>query len=133
MGNEQLKYIDEIVKKRRNNFLKLAPPIYLRTDRYYPIRFDHIDFLSNFAVPVVCKSVKIRDKLVKKCEGRVEIRPVVGGDLTQQPFFLKHMNIFKKILGRSNARVIHEQGLYFGNNPDLTNNEMQEIIAIFTS
>ena len=133
LGNAQLKYMDEIVKKRNKNFMKIATPIYKKTDKYYPIRFRHIDFLSNFAVPVVCKSVKLRNKLVKKCEGKIEIRPIVAGDISQQPFFSKHMSIFRKILGsNSNAKLIHEQGLYFGNNPELTEKEIKEIIGIFT-
>jgi CDP-6-deoxy-D-xylo-4-hexulose-3-dehydrase len=133
IGNVQLKYADEIVKKHRDNFFEMAVPIYKLNDRYYPLRYDHIDFLSNFAVPVICRTQKIRDELVKKCEGRVEIRPIVGGDMTKQPFFGKYMPGFVKTLAASNAGLIHEQGLYFANNPDLTKKEKQEIIKIFTS
>lgn len=132
LGNVQLEYLDEIVKKRNQNFMKMASPIFKKTDKYYPIRFKHIDLLSNFAVPIVCKSVTIRDDLVKKCEGKIEIRPIVGGDITQQPFYKKHMESFKNLLKSSNASLIHEQGLYFGNNPELTEEEMQRIIRIFT-
>lgn len=133
LGNIQLNYLDKIINQRRNNFLEMAVPIYSRSDRYYPIRFEHLDFLSNFAVPVICRTKEIRDELVKKCEGRIEIRPVVGGDMTKQPFFTKYMSKFAHILRNSNASVIHEQGLYFGNNPELTIKEKREIIKIFTS
>lgn len=132
IGNMQLQFIDEITRIRRDNFFKMAVPIYNQKDRYYPIRFNHIDFLSNFAVPVVCKSRSIRDALVKKCRNRVEIRPIVGGDMVMQPFFKKYMPHFLRILKNSNARLIHEQGLYFGNNPELTRREMEEIVRIFT-
>lgn len=130
IGNIQLEYLKEINEKRRKNFFKISAPIYGKTDKYYPIRFDHIDYLSNFAVPVVCKSQKIRDELVKKCEGKIEIRPIVGGDMTKQPFFGKHVK--KRYFKNSNARLIHQQGLYFGNNPELTNKEIAEIIKVFT-
>lgn len=130
IGNVQLTYLDEIIKKRRDNFMKLAIPIYSQTEKYYPIQYSHIDFLSNFAVPVVCKSVEIRDDLVKKCEGKVEIRPIVGGDMALQPFFKKYMKGFDT--NGINAKVAHEQGLYFGNNPELTAKEISQIIAIFT-
>lgn len=132
LGNSQLGYIDAIVQKRQSNFFRMAAPIYAQTDRYYPIRYDHIDVVSNFAVPVICRSRKIRDELVKRCDGKVEIRPVVGGDMTSQPFFHKYV---KENGGwaNSNARLIHEQGLYFGNNPELTEKEMKEIVAIFTT
>ncbi len=132
LGNCQLKYITEINNKRNKNFMDVAIPIYKQTDKYYPIKYDHIDFLSNFAVPVICRSQKIRDELVKKCAGKVEIRPVVGGDMTKQPFFAKYKNGKTRILNNPNAKLIHEQGLYFGNNPELTGKEIKIIIDIFT-
>lgn len=131
LGNSQLVYLDEITNKRQQNFKQMAVPIYQRTDRYYPIRFNHIDFLSDFAVPIFCKSQEIRDDLVAKCDGKIEIRPIVGGDMTRQPFFDKYEKEFSDLLGNSNAKLIHEQGLYFGNNPELTEEEKKSIINIF--
>ncbi|MBI3559974.1 DegT/DnrJ/EryC1/StrS family aminotransferase, partial [Candidatus Gottesmanbacteria bacterium] len=132
LGNVQLGFLDEIIKKREQNFLYLAKRLYARTDRYYPLRFDHLDRVSNFAVPLVCRSQKIRDELVARCDGKVEIRPIVGGDMTRQPFFQKYMGS-QDAWSKSNARLIHEQGLYFGNNPELTNKEMDTIVRIFTN
>jgi len=133
IGNIQVSYLNEIIKKRRDNFIRLAIPIYKKTNKYYPIKFGHIDFLSNFAVPVICKTRKIRNELVEKCNGKIEVRPIVGGDMTRQPFFVKYMKKFASILGNSNAKLIHEQGLYFGNNPELTEAEKERIIKTFTS
>lgn len=132
IGNEQLKYIDEIVNKRKGNFFKMALPIYTRKDKYYPIKHEHIDLLSNFAIPVVCKSKEIRDRLVEKCKDKVEIRPIVGGDMITQPFFKKYMPDFINHFNNSNAKLVHEQGLYFGNNPELTEKEIKQIVKIFT-
>lgn len=128
IGNLQIKYIDEIIEKRNKNFIKFAKSIY-KNENYYPIKFDHIDFISNFAVPVVCKSTKIRDELVRICEGKIEIRPIVGGDMTRQPFFAKYE---KNKSQNPNAYLIHEQGLYFGNNPELTELEMNKILKVFS-
>lgn len=133
IGNIQLQHLDEIIQKRRDNFFTMAKPIYKRTDKYYPIKYDHLDFLSNFAVPVICRSQAIRDKLVEKCKNKIEIRPIVGGDMTAQPFFRKYMPDFIHVLKNSNARLVHKQGLYFGNNPELTQKEMAEIVDVFTS
>ncbi|MFH1832999.1 MAG: DegT/DnrJ/EryC1/StrS family aminotransferase [Candidatus Levyibacteriota bacterium] len=132
IGNSQIEYLNEIIEKRKNNFFKMAMPIYRQKDKYFPIKFDHIDFLSNFAVPVLCKSQEIRDELIKKCDKKVEIRPVVGGDMMLQPFFGKYMSQFLNTFHNSNSKLIHQNGLYFGNNPELTEKEMNEIIAIFT-
>lgn len=130
IGNTQIPYLKEITETRQNTFLEIADKIYTQTDRFYPVRYDHIDFISNFAFPVICRTKKIRDDLVNKCNGKLELRPIVGGDMTKQPFFSK----YEKRLGLkdSNAGLIHEQGLYFGNNPELTRREKQEIIDIFT-
>ena len=129
IGNTQIPYIEEIIQKRQATFLEIAEKIYSQTDRFYPIRYDHIDFVSNFAVPVVCKTKKIRDELVQKCNGILELRPIVGGDMTRQPFFKKYNK--NGIMKDSNAALIHEQGLYFGNNPEITEKEKEEIIDIF--
>lgn len=128
LGNNQLQYLNEIVNKREDNFKVFAKEIYKNED-YYPIRFDHLDKISNFAVPVVCKTIEKRDDLVKKCNGILEIRPIVGGDMTKQPFFQKYTK--KKLNKKSNASIIHEQGLYFGNNPELTKKEIKLIIKLF--
>ena len=130
IGNTQVPHLDEIVQRREATFLKIAGKIYSQTDRFYPIRYDHIDKVSNFAFPVICKTKKIRDDLVEKCIGKIELRPIVGGDMTKQPFFNKYEKRYA--LQKSNAGLIHEQGLYFGNNPELTESEEQEIISIFT-
>jgi CDP-4-dehydro-6-deoxyglucose reductase, E1 len=131
IGNTQVPYLDEIVETRKNTFLEIADKIYSQTDRFYPVRYDHIDLISNFAFPVVCKTKEIRDELVEKCNGILELRPIVGGDMTKQPFFSKYEK--GEFLKDSNASMIHEQGLYFGNNPELTPEEKQQIIEIFTS
>jgi len=129
IGNMQINYLPEILKKRNENFLKIAPIIY-KNKNFYPIKYSHIDFVSNFAVPVVCKTREIKDKLVERCNGRVEIRPIVGGDMTQQPFFSRYVK--RPEVDNPNANLIHEQGLYFGNNPELTDGEIKRIIKIFS-
>ena len=132
VGNIQLTFLDEIIQKRRDNFHRLAEPIYQQTDKYYPIKYNHIDLVSNFAVPVICRSESIRNNLVKRCDNLVEIRPVVGGDMGMQPFFKKYMPQFVTRFDNPNAKLVHKQGLYFGNNPELTQKEIKEMINIFT-
>lgn len=132
LGNLQLKCLNEIIEKRKDNFFKMAIPIYNTTKKYYPIKSSHIDLLSNFAIPVVCRTKEIRNELVEKCKDKIEIRPIVGGDMVMQPFFRKCIPNADNFIN-PNAKLIHEQGLYFGNNPELTEKEMQMIIKIFTA
>lgn len=128
IGNTQIPYLREIIQKREANFLTFAKKLY-SWELYYPIRFGHMDTVSNFAFPLICKSKKIREQLVKRCNNVVEIRPIVGGDMTMQPFFLKY---YPKSKHLPNASLIHEQGLYFGNNPELTVKEKKQILSIFS-
>lgn len=125
IGNLQLSYIKEIIKKRNFNFMKVYKTI-SNNNKYLPLRINHIDFLSSFAIPIICKTKKIKEDLVKKCKNIVEIRPIIGGNITRQPFYLKYNNKTSSL----NANIAHEQGLYIGNNPELTDKELDKIINI---
>jgi len=131
LGNIQLQYIDEIIKRRNANFLEFAEHIYKQKSKYFPIRFDHIDLVSNFAIPVICRSQKIRNKLIDKCKRLIEIRPIVAGDITRQHFFRKYYPTLTNDSTNHNAKIIHDQGLYFGNHPELTPREIEKIIDVF--
>jgi CDP-6-deoxy-D-xylo-4-hexulose-3-dehydrase len=129
LGNVQLSFLEEIIKKRNKNFLEVALKIYQQKDYYLPIYYDHMDLLSNFAIPIICKSQKLRDELVSICDGKIEIRPIVGGDITAQPFFKKYTA--EKNFKMENAQIAHERGLYIGNNPELTEKDKKNILKIF--
>lgn len=128
VGKIQLKYIQRVISLREKNFYSLAKDIYA-SDDYFPIQFDHMEKVSNFAFPLVCKTRKKRDTLVGACKNKVEIRPIVGGDITVQPFFRKYS---PERYNCPNARLIHQNGLYFGNNPELTKNELDLLKKIFS-
>lgn len=130
IGNVQLSYLNEIIDKREKNFVKLHESISKRSDLFFPLE-PNLTVTSSFAYPLVCRSANIRDKIVARCENKVEIRPIVGGNIAKQPFFMKYKSQID--LRNSNAEIVHEQGLYFGNNPELTDNELQYLIKIFTS
>lgn len=132
LGSTQLAYLPEIISKREANYKKMAPVIYADTKRFYSLKTDHLDIFSNFAIPVICKSVEIRDELVEICADKLEIRPVVGGDMTEQPFYKKYMSKYINDMQGSNASLVHRQGLYFGNNPELTVEEISTIIKLFS-
>jgi len=129
IGNKQLELLEEIINKREKNFYYMASAIFKSEDRFLPLKFDHLDVVSNFALPVVCRTGKIREELVRRCIGKVEIRPIVGGNILQQPFFKKYVR--RIYLENPNAKLVHENGLYCGNNPELTKKEMSQIIRIF--
>jgi len=131
LGNVQLKYMNEVIEKRKMNFIAVAKALSSHSDMYYLTEYDHIDLISNFAIPVICKTVERRDELIAKCEGKIEIRPVVGGHIGLQPFFSKYMKRHAK--PKPNAELVHKQGFYLGNNPEMTDKEIKYIIKILTS
>ena len=69
LGNQELRYLDKTTRIRSKNFGRFAKSLYKRTDAYVPIKFDHMDFVSNFAVPIVCRSKEIHREVIKKCAG----------------------------------------------------------------
>lgn len=129
LGNKQLKYADTIVKRRHTNFLKLAKAIYSRPDLYYPMSFGHIDVISNFAFPIIAKTKNVQEILRARAKNKVEIRPLIAGNITKQPFYKLHGKVHESL---PNADIIHNRGLYFGNNPELTKEDIEALIEIFT-
>ena len=101
------------------------------TDRATYLRRDHLDRCSNFAILLVGRSKVRHESLVAACEGRIEIRPIVGGDMTQQPFYRRQVPGGQSGPGLPNAALVHAQGLYVGNNPDLDSSELREILEMF--
>jgi len=131
LGNVGLPHLDEIVRLREENYHRLAGPIFACSDRYLPLRTDHLDVFSNFAIPVICRSPDLLKRLVAECEGRIEIRPIVGGDMTQQPFLRRLHGPTDEVFALPNAGLAHAQGLYVGNRPDLEPAEIDEILRVF--
>lgn len=129
LGTNQLKHANLIVSKRQKNFETLSKAIYARPDLYYPIDTSHLDVVSNFAFPVVARSKKIQDIVRKRAEGQAEVRPLIAGNITSQPFYKLHGKIRESL---PNADIIHNHGLYFGNNPELTSADLKTLIKIFT-
>jgi len=124
LGNLQLRYWDEIVKSRENNYQIFKQRIKSNSD-FIPLILGHMDIISNFAVPVVCKTKKIFEKYKKRfLSAEVEIRPIIAGNICKQPFFKKYI---KTTNSCHNADFIHNNGFYFGNNPELTKGEINLI------
>jgi len=136
LGNNQLQYLNEIIKNRHGNFIELGSTIYNNKECFIPIKHGHLNLISNFAFPVICRSESIRKKLIQKCKNKLEIRPIVGGNILLQPFFKKYLLYYlglEKLFDCPNAELVHRQGFYFGNNPELTEKEIGKIKSIFSN
>lgn len=120
LGNQQLKYWDEIVAIREKNFMKFHKAIESNDD-LDTLDLHHMDVVSNFAMPVICKDEDGFRKYRRKFEeAEVEIRPIIAGNMAKQPFYKKHVRDGSFC---PNADFIHRNGFYFPNNPELTEEE----------
>ncbi len=127
LGTVILPYWDEVVQKRAEHFSTLHTAVQ-KNDTLYSFKLDHMDTVSNFAMPIICKTSESYEKYRRIFEEQaVEIRPVIAGDMTEQPFYKKYV---AKDQVCSQARLIHHQGFYFGNNPELTESEMQLLVSL---
>lgn len=130
LGCEQLQYLDEIIQKREINFMRFVDVLNQNSD-FYGLKYNHIEKISNFAVPVVCKSKEILQEYISKfAEKWIEIRPIVWWDITEQIFW---KNLYWTNTHKTNAQLIHKQGFYFGNSPEYTEEEITLILSLLSN
>lgn len=127
IGNIQINYWDEIVSKRANNFDRYYNSL-LKNDDFYRYNLDHMNVISNFSMPLICKSAELAKKYREKFDlAEVEIRPVIAGDITKQPFYKKYVS---ENQDNPNSELVHNNGFYFGNNPDMTDEEISTLCEL---
>lgn len=119
IGQIQVDYWDEIVQRREDNFNKFMSATMANLD-IIPLKVRHMNKISNFAFPLVfnTKCEKYKRLFLKN---QIEIRPIIAGNIENQPFYKKYV----KKRGCPNAEFIHENGFYFGNNPEMTTEEIK--------
>lgn len=123
LGIEQLKRLDDIVKKRNKNF-KLYQSL-IKNDFWKIKEFNNV-FVSNFAYPYITHK-KNFSKVVKALnENKIEIRPLVCGSISEQPFWKKTKDDVKMNF----AKIVHNQGMYLPNNFQIKEDEIKLICDI---
>ncbi len=127
IGKTTIGYWNTIVKKREGHFKKLHKAT-LENPDILPLKVGHMDVVSNFAMPVVFKSKELWKLYRTRFEkAKVEIRPIIAGNMSKQPFFTKRVAKGQSCPG---AAFAHENGFYFGNNPELTKKEVQQLCTL---
>ncbi|MBN8216029.1 MAG: DegT/DnrJ/EryC1/StrS family aminotransferase [Spirochaetes bacterium] len=122
LGLLQLPALDAMIRAREANYLRLEKIVAANPD-LFTLKHDHITLLSNFAFPVLCKTPELREKYILQLSGAgVEIRPMIAGNLARQPFFKKYVSESFELPG---ADLVHFNGVYFGNYPELTANDLE--------
>jgi CDP-6-deoxy-D-xylo-4-hexulose-3-dehydrase len=121
IGNTQIQYWDEIVDKRVDNFHCYTKAM-KHNDDFYQYDLSHMEKISNFAMPIICKTSELALKYRSRFEAaNVEIRPVIAGNMTKQPFYKKYV---QQTTANPNSDLVHSNGFYIGNNPELTSDEI---------
>lgn len=127
LGGTQLPYWDAIVEKRHTQY-KFFEKLIRENNDLLPLDSSHMEVVSNFAVPLITKDIKkfklYRDRFEKS---DIEIRPIIAGDITQQPFYGKYTSGGNAC---PNTQTIHSNGFYFGNNPEMTEEEISLISSL---
>ncbi|MBI3632779.1 MAG: DegT/DnrJ/EryC1/StrS family aminotransferase [Candidatus Vogelbacteria bacterium] len=124
IGRFQLPSLKDSIKIRESNYLILEATAKGNSD-LIAIRHDNLTLLSSFALPVMCKDPQTRDYYVAQFSGAgVEVRPMIAGNIQNQPFYRKYVNEIYDLPG---ADKVHECGFYCGNYPELTDADIETL------
>jgi CDP-6-deoxy-D-xylo-4-hexulose-3-dehydrase len=124
LGLNQMKYLEENIKIREANFLRVEK-IILKNEDILPLKHNHISILSTFALPIICKTPGLRNNYLNKfTKSGIEIRPMIAGNMQKQPFYSKYVQKFYNL---PNTDFLHECSFYSGNFPELTEIDLHTI------
>lgn len=130
LGIYQMQFLDETIKTREKNYLLFEPVIKTNPDFIY-LNHKHIKVLSTFAFPIVCKTPALKEKYMAQFSGAgIEIRPMIAGNMQKQPFYAKYVS---KKFDLPGADLLHDNGFYCGNYPELTETDLETIISCLHS
>ena len=98
----------------------------------YPDKF-HIpeDYpgISSFSLPFICKNLETFEVLKKQFDlHKIEYRPIVGGNLLNQPFLKDYSFGYEKT--NYNVDLLQEFGLYVGNSQYVGDKEFEVLEKI---
>ena len=124
LGVHQMQYLEANIQKRESNYLRIEKTISVNDD-FLPLKHTHINVLSTFAIPIVCKTPELRVNYLNRFnEAGIEIRPMIAGNMQRQPFYAKYV---KKQYPLNNTDFLHYNSFYSGNYPELTEIDLQTI------
>lgn len=120
LGSSQLRRLDKMIEIRNKNYDLYHQIISDHEDKFYIPEIN--DKISSFAFPFISKNINTHRKLIKKFEENgIEYRPVVSGNLLNQPF-LKNYSIN---IENPNVQILNQSGCYIGNNHFVGKSEME--------
>jgi CDP-6-deoxy-D-xylo-4-hexulose-3-dehydrase len=126
LGRHQLRFLEANIDARERNYLRLEGETRGNPD-LMPQEHGHIERLSNFAFPIICRSAELRRRYFDQFSGAgVEIRPVIAGNIQKQPFYAKYV---KEAWSLPGTEFIDACGFYCGNYPELTESDLETLAS----
>jgi len=123
IGLRMFKRLDQYCKIRNKNYYLYQS--YIKNNKLQ-LSDNSNSFIASFAYPMVHEK---RDIIVKKLmENNIEVRPLIAGNMVNQPFWKKVYGKNKRIL--ENAEIIDKYGFYLPNHQDLIDKSIQFITKI---
>lgn len=124
LGQNQLRYLEAIISSRHHNFLTFQSAL-AANESLLPLSVGHMAVVSNFAMPLICRTQSRFGEMIKAFKDQgIEIRPIVGGSIPEQPFYRQLSNRSRVM---PNARLVNRQGFYFGNHEGLTKADLAHL------
>lgn len=128
LGRNQLKHLEANIESRLRNYTLIHEALSHNSD-FYHLDYRYLDRLSPFAMPFVCKSPDLRRQYLEQFSGAgIEVRPMIAGNITKQPFYQKYCN---HVSGESlcNTDIIDTCGFYCGNYPEMNSSDLDLILS----
>ena len=122
LGLAQLSRLDATIEQRKLNYSVFIEEISKHKDLFFIPNADQTN--SSFSLPFICRDAAMVPRLKKAFDDAgVEHRPVVAGNLLQQPFLQK----WSKTVSVPNAELVNSNGVYIGNNQFVTPEMIREL------
>jgi CDP-6-deoxy-D-xylo-4-hexulose-3-dehydrase len=124
IGIKSIKNLDNYSVIRNENFNEYIKNISINE---LTIKNGPINFISNFAFPVVSK---FRDNIVKELiKNNIEVRPLIAGDMSKKPMWFEKYGVNKL----PNCEFINQYGFYVPNHQNLTKENILNITKIINN
>jgi CDP-6-deoxy-D-xylo-4-hexulose-3-dehydrase len=134
LGLSQLKRLDGFIEQRQKNYRRFIEimKVYGSDKFHLPGEGYAEESNSSFCFPLIAKTPLIKEALLRRLKNNfIEYRPVVGGNLLRQPYMEGYSIACKT--GPYNVDVLHENGIYIGNNQFVGDREMNILENIIRS
>lgn len=124
LGQYQMQFLESNIRQREQNFLRAESAVVSNGD-LIALDHGHIRMLSTFAIPVVCQTPELRAHYLQRfIDAGIESRPMIAGNIQLQPFYRKYVKQMHDLPG---ADFLHHNGFYCGNDPELTDEDLDTI------